>query len=226
MHRTTRTTPFSLKLSRESPRPLTLPKARLTNEEYSNPPPQHAKTRALSRLHHLMHAVEKESAKARQTYSLNFDWRVRHTRPFNEDHMVFVANPPATKCRQKVTSAEEDPSIKSKSEKSGPYQAIRATPHTVPIDIDRLHDSVAIDRVTLPQTAEEVSHDANRRSCDSRSPSKHRTTLKKPHTRDLVMREKTKLAPKDDGLSPTVHGEAVRTELNNRYTPTGVEEEK
>lgn len=111
----------------------------------------------LDRLHHLMPEVGRKSRKAHHIYKLKFNRRVRHTPRFSVDDLVYASNPPAPKYRQRLTFAGEDPSVKLRLKKVGPYRVAQATPHTVTINIDGLHKVVAVDQVTLSQAAQNVN---------------------------------------------------------------------
>lgn len=92
--------PYNVIFSRKPPGSLTISRAELTNEEYSNPPHQHIEMKALDQLHQTMHEAAKKSNKVLYICKLSFDPRVKHTRQFSADDMVYVDSPPAPKCRQ------------------------------------------------------------------------------------------------------------------------------
>lgn len=125
-----------------------------------------------------------------------FDRRVKHTRNFSVDYMVLADRSPAPKRRRELASAEEDPSVKLRPRKSGPYRVVRPVPHTVTVGIDGLHNVAAIDRVTLSQASQKVNQDASVRNCDNHIWTEYGTTLAKPHTGKSAMEKKANIVPK------------------------------
>lgn len=95
-------------------------------------------------------------------------------------------------------------------------------PHTVIIDIDGLHNSVAIDRVILQQGIRLIVLDVSRRNWDSQSSPKHGTMLEKYHAEVPFMKKKT--ATENHLSSPTAQEDAERMRNREQRTSVGGEE--
>lgn len=106
--------------------------------------------------------------------------------------MVYVDNQPATKCRQRLTSIGEGPSVELRPEKFGPYRVARNTPLTVTNDIEKLHDIVLINRVPLPQEAKNIKQDTSERYRDNPSLQGYGSKLKKHHLGKILNEERAK----------------------------------
>lgn len=145
---------------------------------------------------------------------------------FNVNYMVYFDNSPAPKRRQQMTSTVEDPSFKLRPMKSGLHRVVLATPHTETINIDGLHNIVAIDRVTLSQAAQEINRDASERNCENQFSPNHGIILGKPLIVEAVLEKNVYTAPKDDGLSQKTQEDTVRPELQEQRTPTSKEKQK
>lgn len=135
--------------------------------------------------------------------------------------MVYVDNPPAPKRHQDMTSMVENRSDELWLEKSGPYQVARAMSYTVTIDISGLHNTVAIDKITLSQAVREINQDASRRSCKNQFSTEHIGTPKKLQATEIFREEMVRTAPENYGRSLTAPRVTVCAERCGRCAPTG-----
>lgn len=150
----------------------------------------------------------KNSSKARHTYKLDFDRRVRHTRQLNADDTVYVDIPPTSKCRQALTSARDDQLVMLQPKKSGPYEVVLAAPYKVTADIDGLHNNLAVIQVTLSQAEQEVSQDTSERNYDNQSSQKYGSMLVKPHPEEILEGEEAETGLENYGRLPTAPEDA------------------
>lgn len=143
--RTTKTISFSHMLSREPQESLPLSRTRPRWKGDSNLPSQDVKINSLHLLHHLIEKARKKSNKSGRKYKRGIDRRVRHTREFTLDDLVYVDSLPASKSCQGLTFTVVDPSVNLSPMKYSLYRVVRATPDTVTTDIDELRNFVASD---------------------------------------------------------------------------------
>lgn len=161
MHRTTRIAPFGLTLRREPSGSLSLSETKAANENYSTLLTQHFRMMGHDRMHHLMREAEKETSKARHTYKHSFGQRVRQTRQFSVNDMVYVDNRPAPELCQESMFAKEHLPVKLRAESYDGSRWSDQNPSET-IDIDEIHNVVASGRVTFLQETKKVNQDANR----------------------------------------------------------------
>lgn len=123
----------------------------------------------------LYNAVEK-ATRARRVYKAKFSRRVKHTQAFEINDAANLNKTPTSNLRKEDTTLAPDPSVKLRPMKSGQYRVVRSTLHTVPIDVDGLHNVVAADKITLVKAANEEEQDTGELS-DETSPAADPTTL-------------------------------------------------
>lgn len=219
VHKTTGTSLFGLMLSRELPKYLSLLKTTPINEKYRNLPRQRVKRKNLDRLHHRIHKPGKKLSKAHYTFNLGFDWRVRYTRQFTVDDMVYVDSLPLRKRSQGWSSTVGHSSAILRPKKSGRYQVVRATPQTVGVDINELHNTVATNQEMLSQAAQKANQGTNESKCDSPFSRDYETKSKKLHTVEPAMQEEANTALKNDSPSPTAKKNVKHAKHHEQNTP-------
>lgn len=141
-------------------------------------------------MHHLNHKERKTPGKSRHTFKFSLGRKGSYTSHPTVDDVVYVDNPPAPKRLHGMTSRAKNQSVKLRPKKFGPYQVVQATPHTVTINDDGLHNIVTFCQVTVSQTAGENPLDACERNCDHQSSTEYETTLKKPQILKLFVEKK------------------------------------
>lgn len=105
--------------------------------------------KAFERLHNQMHQAGIRSGEAHMRYHEKFDRRFKRTTVFVADDVVYINKPPTPEHHQEAKNLKEVSSLKLRPKKFDPYRVVRATPYTVTIDMDALHNIVTIDTVTL-----------------------------------------------------------------------------
>lgn len=79
------------------------------------------------------------------------------TKGYQARNCLYVDNTPIVRrSRAEESPNRQDHSVKLRPKKAGPFKAIRATVHTVTVDVDGLHHVVSIDRVSMARRFEEV----------------------------------------------------------------------
>lgn len=109
-------------------------------------------------------------------YMENFDCRFKHTRTFQVNDALCLNKLLTINHRKEDTISAPDPLEKLSSKKCGPHRVVRSVPHTLTLDVDRLHNLVVADRDTLAKATNEDRKDQKDMS-DRTSPVAEPTTL-------------------------------------------------
>ncbi|CAN8067637.1 unnamed protein product [Agarophyton chilense] len=148
VHRSTGTTPFDLALTRVPPNVvLDEPSSATDPATPTQPTPGQMKRYTLRLLKATLQSARNRLTNAQQRYKADFDKSVRATPTFAADEEVFLDLPTTTPTGG-VLEEQERTSRKLLPKTTGPYKVISATDSTVTINVDGIHDTVSIDRVT------------------------------------------------------------------------------
>lgn len=99
--------------------------------------------------------AHKAASTARKSYARHCNRRVRQQLIFSRGDVVYIDSLPVVKVR-KVAMPEKDSSRKIQPKKDGQYPDIKASDHTLKVDINEIHNVMSIERVSLTKTNEEA----------------------------------------------------------------------
>lgn len=149
-HRPTKTSPFSLLLSRTPPESL-ISARKSISEEFLHLGTKQTKLRIVEKLMRLWLQANSATKTVRALYERLFNRRVRHQLVVLPKGWVYVDKPPVAKRWDAETAAKYPSSLPALKE-DGPYQVRRVKTHTMTVDIRGIHNLISINRVTLART--------------------------------------------------------------------------